>query len=315
MALEVLNYGATITRLEVPDKNARPVNVVVGLDSAEAYLSPEYIDACLSLGASIGRYAGRISGNSLKINNRSYPIFNEDDVHLHGGKKGFDKRIWDVDSVSKGKDPQVTLSYSSEHLEEGYPGKLSVRVTYKLLESNTLKIIYTAETDRPTHVNLTNHSYFNLDGYGSVLEHRLRISSDRHLETNEHLIPSGRIIESENTRFDFKAPSRLGRSGFIGFDDCFVFDNSGTNRAVIASEKSGIVMDLITNQPAVVIYTRKRFPDLGFNNSDGYEEYPAICFETQNFPDAPNNEHFPSSLLLPGETYRNESSFKFTVSA
>jgi aldose 1-epimerase len=313
MTLEVLNYGGTITKLLVPSKTGEFINVVAGLENTRDYTASSYHGASLSLGASIGRYAGRLSKGSFEINKESFPLYNDQGVHLHGGKQGFDKRIWRIESIVRDDEPAVTLTYLSKHLEEGYPGNLLVRATYKLLKNNILNIVYEAQSDRNTYVNLTNHSYYNLDGQGTILNHRLKLNCSQYLETDARLIPTGRLMKVQNSRFDFKTESKIGRSDFKGFDDCFVYDNTYPNIATLVSEKSGVSMEVITNQPAVVIYTPKEFPDLNFKNPGRFSLYPTICFETQNFPDAPNHNSFPPALLLPGQTYRNESEFKFSV--
>lgn len=314
MTLQVSNYGACIMSLKVPGKDGRSVDVVVGLPSALEYTKTDYLKKNLCFGSSIGRYAGRISQKAIKIEGKTYPIYHKDGVHLHGGKEGFHNKLWIVDDAVYGKNPYVTLSYLSPHLEEGYPGNLKATVTYRLTEDNGLKIAYTAQTDKTTPVNLTNHSYFNLNGKGSVLDHRMMVVSEKYLEVDTQLIPTGRVLNSEHTRFDFRATSQIGRSDFEGLDDTFVLNNSHL-KASLSSVKTGIQMEVYTNQPAMVIYTPKgsRFTDLSFKDGVTYSEFPAICFETQNFPDAPNHGDFPSSLLNPGETYRNETLFKFSL--
>ncbi len=310
--LHVSNFGAAIIILMVPDKNKELVNVVVGLKSAEDYIKPIYLEKGLYLGSSVGRYAGRISRGCFKINEEVYPIHHEHGVHLHGGKIGFDKKYWEVVSLNEGRNPQVTLSCFSEHLEEGYPGNLKTFVTYQLSEDNEVKITYKATTDAETPVNLTNHSYFNLDGKGTILDHKLLINSPYYLEVDDQLIPSGKLLYSMNTRFDRNKISLLGREDFEGFDDTFVLGD-GKLKALLMSPKTGIQMGVYTNQPASVVYTPVKLPDLTYKNGVSYSEFSAICFETQNFPDAPNNNNFPSSILKLGEEYINETVLKFSI--
>ncbi|WP_299523495.1 aldose epimerase family protein [uncultured Lutibacter sp.] len=312
LELQVSNFGATIISLMVPDKNKELINVVIGLESAEDYIKPIYLEKGLYLGSSVGRYAGRISRGCFKINDEVYPIHHENGVHLHGGKIGLDKKYWEVVSLNEGRNPQVTLSCFSEHLEEGYPGNLKTFVTYQLSEDNEVKITYKAKSDAETHVNLTNHSYFNLDGKGTILDHKLLINSPYYLEVNEQLIPSGELINSLNTRFDRNKMSLLGRRDFKGFDDTFVFGDERL-KALLMSPKKGIQMEVYTNQPAGVVYTPVKLPDLTYKNGVSYSKFSAICFETQNFPDAPNNKIFPTSILKPGEEYINETTFQFSV--
>ncbi|UII80072.1 aldose epimerase family protein [Flagellimonas sp. CMM7] len=311
--LEISNYGATILSLKTLDKNGNLVNVAVGLESPEEYTKQSHLDSQLFLGAIIGRYAGRISGGAITIENQEYPIHNQNGVHLHGGKQGFDKKFWNIDQVTKHINPSVKLSYLSEHLEENYPGNLNVSVVYELMESNSVKITYQATTDKTTLVNLTNHSYFNLDGGGSILKHCLQVHSDSHIEVDQKLRPTGNIIPSENTRFDFNRQSQIENSNFVGLDDTFVLKQTPSKVATLLSKSNGIYMNVYTNQPAMVIYTPKSFPALNYYSRSGYDKFPAICFEAQNFPDAPNHPHFPSSVLKPDQTYLQETIFEFKV--
>ncbi len=313
MVLEVSNYGATITKLAVLDKRGKPINVVISLNSIQDYLSPPYSKELLFFGCTIGRYAGRISTEELQINNELYPIFNENGVHLHGGKEGFDKKIWSFETVNQGEEPYIILTYLSKHLDEGYPGNLKITACFKLLESNALKITYKAETDMLTHVNLTNHSYFNLDGSGSIIEHQLKIESNKYVEVDKKLIPTGKVLNSLNTRFDFNEMSKIGRQDFDGFDDTFVLNKNKLKATTLSSSKSGIKLEIYTNQPTMVIHAPVKFLKMPFRNNVSYSKFPAICFEAQNFPDAPNNEQFRSSLLKPDDTYTNETLFKFTL--
>lgn len=311
LELQISNLGATIISLNIPDKSNQIVNVVVGLE-AEDYNKEPYLSNYPYLGASIGRYAGRISKGAFKVNGKNYLIYNDNGVHLHGGKEGFDKKYWKVESLTEGENPAVTYSYKSAHLEEGYPGNLKVSVTYQLTEKNEVKIKYKATTDAATPINLTNHAYFNLNGKDSITGHKLQLNSEQYLEVDSQLIPSGKLIDSKNTRFDFNNESIIGRADFKGFDDSFVL-GTGKVKAVLTSPKTGIQMKVYTNQPASVIYTPILLEGLPFKNGVKYSKFSAICFETQNFPDAPNNAHFPSSILKPNETYLNESVFEFSI--
>lgn len=311
LKLKVSALGATLLFLKVPDKNGKHINVIVGLSHVEDYKSEAYLIEGLYLGSTVGRYAGRISKGHIVIDSKKYPIYNENGVHLHGGKEGFDKKIWNVESIKSGESPSVTLSYLSKHLEEGYPGNLKVFVTYTLTKYNALKITYKATTDQKTIINLTNHSYFNLNGEGSILDHELQLNSDFCLDVDDKLIPSGKLNPVKGTRFDFNLKSVIGRNDFIGLDDTFVLRDDKL-KAIIASRTSGIQLKVYSNQPAMVIYTPLKFKELPFNDGATYSDFPAICFETQHYPDAPNNINFPSTLLEPNQTYINESIFKFS---
>jgi len=311
LELQISNLGATIISLNIPDKNNKTVNVIVGLE-AEDYNKEPYLSNYSYLGASVGRYAGRISKGKFEVDGVNYPIYTDEGVHLHGGKSGFDKKYWVVENLVEGENPLVTFSCESAHLEEGYPGNLKVSVTYQLTEENEVKVTYKATTDAATPINLTNHAYFNLNGCDSIVDHTLKLNSAQYLEVDAQLIPSGKRIDSKNTRFDFNEESIIGRSDFKGFDDSFVLGKEPL-KATLTAPKTGIQMKVFTNQPASVIYTPELLADLPFKNHVSYSKFSAICFETQNFPDAPNNANFPSSILKPNEVYLNEAVWSFSI--
>ncbi len=290
LRLTTLNYGAIIQKLLVVGKDGKETNVVVGFENPEDYLKDTF-----SLGACIGRYAGRISNGGFHLNGRRFELYQQDGVHLHGGKQGLGKRYWDHLEVHEGTDPFVRCQYKSPHMEEGYPGNLRVTVTYQLLK-NTLKIIHEATTDRATVVNLTNHSYFKLDGAPTVEQLQLKLQSASFLETDHKLLPTGRILPVQDTPYDFTTKKAIGK---LQLDTPFCVNPSKGAIAEVTSPASGLHMRVFTNQPAVVVFTPSAFP--------------AICFETQNYPDAPTYAHFPSALLRPGETYHNESDFVFDL--
>ena len=309
MQLKLTNYGATIMSLKVPNKDNVPTDVIVGFEMVEDYFSQKYKENPLYLGSSIGRYAGRISNGNFTVNNQIYTIENDNGVHLHGGNQGFDAVIWSFDTVT---DSSCTMTYMSPDLEEGYPGNLAVKVLFELNDANDLKITYTATTDCATPVNLTSHPYFNLNGKGSILSHKLRIDSNAYLDVDAQLLPSGKINQSEKTRFDRKTESKLGRLDFEGFDDTFILNDSEI-KASLTSVESGIILNVFSNQKAMVVYTPKVFPDLPFTKDFSGVVFPAICFEPQNFPDAPNKAHFPNSILEPGQQYNNQIVYAFSV--
>ena len=313
MELHVSNFGATILSLKVPNKQGSFTDVVVGLSSPLDYLKDDYLNQNRCLGSSNGRYAGRISGDGYKIDGMFYALSQHKGEHLHGGFNGFDKKYWNFESVERNENPSITLSYLSKHLEEGHPGNLKVSVTYQLLESNELIITYNAQTDEPTHVNLTNHSYFNLNGNGTICNHKLQIKSDRYLEVDfETTIPSGEILNSVNNRTDRNELEVISREDFRGFDDTFIL-TSEVDCARLISEDTGIEMVVDTNQQTFVVFTPKNFDGVSFKEGRIFEAYPAICFEAQNYPDAPNHINFPSTLLVPGDVYENRTSFKFLI--
>lgn len=308
---QVSNLGATLLSLTVKDRNENPVNVVVGLAEPQDYVAKNYLEHYNYLGASVGRWAGRISNGSFKIGAESFELYCENGVHLHGGKVGFDKKYWEIKNTTESS---VTLSYLSKHLEEGYPGNLQTQVTYELTDHNELKITYTATTDKTTPVNLTNHAYFNLDGSGSVQDHELELKSDNYVELNEQLLVTGNLIETKNTPYDFTSKSKLGKTNFDGMDDIFVLNaDDNTHKVSLSSAKTGIEMKVYTNQPTLVIYTPVQLPKLSYKDGVQYSKYSAICFEAETYPDAINQPTFPSALLKPGETYCNETIFEFSV--
>ena len=288
ISLTVLEYGAIIQKMMVKDKHGKEQNVVVGHEKPEAYLNDQN-----ALGACIGRYAGRISRGGFHLDGEFYPLPNKNGVHLHGGKIGFGKKYWSLKEEHSGNNPFIKLSYKSKDLEEGYPGNLEAYVTYKLID-NSLHIIHEAHTDKTTVINLTNHSYFKLDDENSVAHYNMELKSESFLELDEQLVPTGRIKEVVDTQNDFLSNKKIGSTSL---DTPFIVEPYCENAVTLSSDVSGIVMKVTTNQPAVVIYTPATFP--------------SICFETQNYPDAPNQSNFPSSILEPGELYKNESTFDF----
>ena len=290
ITLIVLDYGAIIQKLLVKDKDGKPTNVVVGKEFPSDYPYDKK-----ALGASIGRYAGRISNGGFMLDRETYPIYDQKGVHLHGGKKGFHKRHWTIEEVHNGEEPFIRLSYASKHLEEGYPGNLKAVVIYKLV-NNALHITYEATTDRTTVVNLTNHSYFRLDDESKIDNYRLQLNCSNMVETLADKLPTGKVITVSKTPFDFLQEKEIAS---VRLDTPFVRDANSAIAAKLTSDKSGISLTVKTNQPAVVVYTP--------------QEFPSICFETQNYPDAPNHESFPSSVLRPGELYQNISEFTFDL--
>ncbi|MEO1486326.1 MAG: aldose epimerase family protein [Bacteroidota bacterium] len=312
MELEVCNYGATLMALKILNKNEQLINVIVGLPKAEDYANSAYQKHNLYLGSSIGRYAGRISKGSFSLDGKKYPLETKSEVHLHGGSSGFDKMYWDIIETKQGRSPSIKMQLQSGHMEGGYPGNVTVTVQYELLESNALRIVYSATTDRPTVLNLTNHAYFNLDGEGSVSEQFLQINSGKVLELDEKKCPTGRILPCSQTHYDFQKKSPVKHVPSKGLDDVYVLSQKPFSASLI-SKKSGICMKVLTKQPAMVVFTPLHFPDIDFYQDTTYSLFPAICFETQNFPDAPNHPHFPNSVLKPGETYHNETVFDFSA--
>lgn len=316
----ITNYGGIITSIRTPDRSGQSGEVVLGFDSADAYLDDRYLADCPYFGCITGRYAGRIARGELSIGEERYhlPVNNGGNT-LHGGFRGFDKRTWDHQLVFREGIPGLELSYLSPHLEEGFPGNLQVKVTYMMSSPGTLTIKYQATTDRPTVVNLTNHTYFNLNmRQPDILGHRLRIFSKKNIESI-NLIPTGQIIDITGTAIDFSEPKTIGRDiGRLsdGYDHGYALDNDkgGLIPAAVLSEPvSGRQVEIFTDQPSVHIYTGYYIPALTGHEGVKYGRYTGIAIETQHYPDSPNHPGFPGTLLKPGEVFESTTSYRFSA--
>ncbi|MFD4574857.1 aldose epimerase family protein [Streptomyces sp. NPDC058417] len=297
--VRVLSYGGIVQSVEVPDRDGRTADVVLGFADLDGYLAhPEPY-----LGALVGRYANRIGGARFPLDDLTYALVpNNGPNSLHGGERGFDRYVWDVTPVEHG----LRLHRVSPHGEEGFPGRLDVTATYTLDASGALRIRYEAVTDAPTVVNLTNHSYFDLGGSGDAGGHELRVAASRYTPVDEDLIPTGAFADVAGTRFDFRTPHKTGG----GLDHNFVLDKGVTADAEEVAElydpASGRVLTVATTEPGIQVYTGEH---LGAPLSPGQ----GIALETQHFPDSPNRPEFPSTRLLPGEVYRSETVYGFGV--
>jgi aldose 1-epimerase len=297
--VRVLSYGGIVQSVEVPDRAGRAAGVVLGFPDLDGYLArPEPY-----LGALVGRYANRIAAGRFPLDGRTYALETNDGPHsLHGGVRGFDKRVWDVAPVEHG----VRLSRVSAHGEEGFPGRLEVSATYSLLAGGALRIAYEAVTDAPTVVNLTNHSYFNLAGSGDAGGHELRLAASRYTPVGADLIPAGGPADVSGTRFDFRTARKVGG----GYDHNFVLDKGVTDTAVEVAElhepASGRVLTVATTEPGLQLYTADHLGE-PFAPGDG------VALETQHFPDSPNRPDFPTTVLRPGEVFRSETVYGFGV--
>jgi aldose 1-epimerase len=308
--LKVITYGATITSLKIPLKNGDFIDVVLGFDTMEAYLNSFQLKGAPYFGATVGRYAGRINNSTFSLNGKSIVLNSNNNGHsLHGGNSGFSQKQWKIKNVTDGKNPSITLSYFSPDGEENYPGDLTIDLTYTLSDENELIIEYVATTSEDTVINLTHHSYFNLDGHNStILEQDLSINSNKILETNEHTIPTGQFLNLENNLFDFNKAKKCPQT----IDTTFVLNDGEEISASLFSPKNNLGMLVYTNQPAVHIYVGGNCFNLikGKENAD-YHPLSGICFETQNFPDAPNHDHFPNAVLRKDEVYQHKTIYKF----
>lgn len=308
--LKVINYGATVTSLKMPLKSGEMVDVVLGFDTLENYINSFDLESAPYLGATVGRYAGRINNATFNLNGEIIHLDKNNNGHsLHGGKDNFSKKFWEVKNVNEGCSPSITFSYLSPANEGNYPGDLSVELTYTLSENNELIIEYNAQTTEDTVLNLTHHSYFNLDGHDSaVSEQELIVNSHKMLETTTENIPTGRVLNLENNAFDFNQPKPCPSK----IDNTFVIEKKNELAASLFNKKNNLRMSVYTNQPGVHIYVGGNCFNAikGKENAD-YHSLSGICFETQNFPDAPNHDHFPSSVLRKGERYFHKTIYKF----
>jgi aldose 1-epimerase len=311
MQVSISNYGGTITKWLAPDKNGVQANIVLGFDSLSGYLAkPPYF------GSTIGRYGNRIAKAKFALDGKTYTLAaNNGANNLHGGNKGFDKVVWDALPAGD----SLTLSYVSKGGEEGFPGDLKVTVTFTLNDDNELKIEYTAETDQPTPVNLTNHSYFNLSGDATkdILGHTLWIDAERYTPVDTSLIPTGELASVKGTAFDFTSPHKIGeRIGQVagGYDHNFVLNRNGNDLHLVAwlqDSASGRKLEVYTTEPGLQFYSGN-FLDGSIKNSKGQpiQKHAALCLETQHFPDSPNQPSFPSTILKPGEKYHTVTMYK-----
>ena len=311
LTAEVLDYGVTIRSIIVPDKNGNPVDVALGYDTLEEYVS----DDCY-LGATIGRFANRIKGASFDLNGKTYELFaNNGENHLHGGERGFNRYVWDAEEA----EDAVIFSRVSPDGEEGYPGNLTIRVTIGW-KGNSLSISYEAETDRDTVVNFTNHSYFNLNGAGNgnINQHRMQINADRFTLNGEDCAPTGEVVSVEGTAMDFRTPKTIGRDAdnddpsvkyFSGYDSNFVI--SGHPVATTVGDLTGITLVTDTDQPGVQLYTANALTDRKGKGGKDYGFRSAFCLETQHFPDSIHHPQWPTCILRPGEIFRSFTTYTF----
>jgi aldose 1-epimerase len=318
LVAKVTNYGTIITELHVPDRHGQAGDVVLGFDNLDQYLKGHPCFGC-----TVGRVANRIAKGRFTLDGKTYTLaINNGPNHLHGGLKGFDKARWQAEPQAGAA---VKFTRTSIDGEEGYPGALAVAVTMRLTESNELRLDYTATTDRPTPVNLTNHSYFNLAGEGDVLAHELMIAADHYTPADSALIPTGEIKPVKGTPLDFTKPQPIGsrfaqlHADPVGYDHNFVL-NSGGKRLALAARvyepKSGRVMEVHTTEPGVQLYTANFLNgSLTGKRRVVYRRHAGFCLETQHFPDSVNQPKFPSVILRPDQVYRQTTTHKFLTAA
>lgn len=321
MEVCVTNFGGRIVSVMVPDKNKNMRDVVLGFDSIK-----NYIENPSDYGASIGRYANRINHGKFTLDNVEYQLPQNNFGHcLHGGYKGFQYVVYDVVEVSKNK---IELSYLSEDMEEGFPGNLTCSVTMELTDDNSINIKYEAETDKPTIVNMTNHSYFNLDGKPEKdnSDYLLMVNADNYTPVDSTFMTTGEILPVNGTPFDFRTPTRLGdqlskeseqlKNGH-GIDHNWVLNNKGDISkpcASLESPESGIKLEIFTDEPGIQVYTGNFLDGTQYGKKGiKYDFRASVCLETQKYPDTPNKPEWPSCVLRPGEKYTSNTIYKFTT--
>lgn len=319
MIVKITNYGGIITSIIVPDKQGKLADVALGFYSLEDYRKKHPY-----FGAIIGRFGNRIAGGKFRLNDREYILVKNDGKnHLHGGKTGFDKVVWDAEEIRNPKEVGLKLTYLSKDGEEGYPGNLTTVVQYLLNDQNELIIRYEAKTDKPTVVNLTNHTYFNLAGEGSgdILGHQIQINADYYTAVGKGLIPTGQLKPVKDSLFDFTVPRAIGariKDIKPGYDHNYVLNQNKPGELIQAAKVtepvSGRIMEVWTTQPGMQFYTGNFLTGkLKGKLGRKYHKHGAFCLETQHYPDSPNHPDFPSTVLNPGETYRQETIYKFIV--
>lgn len=311
--------SARIISLQVPDKDGKPTDVVIGFENAADFKTstePYF-------GATIGRYGNRIGKGKFKLDGNDYQLtINNGANTLHGGTNGFQNQAWEA---SQPNDKTVVFTRVSKDGEEGFPGNLTTTVTYSLTDSNELKMEYDATTDKPTVVNLTNHAFFNLNGEGSgtILDHTLQINADKYTPVDTGLIPTGKLVNVKGTPFDFTKPETIGKrieekneqlKNGLGYDHNYVLNGTGYKKAAtVIGDKSGIVMEVYTEEPGLQFYSGNFMQSKNKLRKGNDDFRTAFCLETQHFPDSPNQPSFPSTELKPGEKYHTVSAYKFSV--
>lgn len=322
--VKIINFGGIITQLHVPDKQGKLADVVLGFDTLEPYLqkSPFF-------GAIIGRYGNRIAGAQFVLNGRTYNLAANNGVNnLHSGPVGFDKKIWGTETFVDERGQGLKLTLLSEDGDQGFPGNVNVTVTYLFNDQNELHVDYFATTDQATHVNLTQHSYFNLAAAGDILNHEMQIFADRIVPIDNVQIPLGDLMPVANTAFDFRQPKSIGvdinqqhqqiKNG-LGYDHTFVINQHAykalTLAARVEEKNSGRVLEVFTEEPGVQFYSGNFLDGSLTGKGVNYQYRTGFCLEPQHFPDTPNRPQFPSTVLNPGEEYKTKTIFKFSVLA
>ncbi len=324
MVVTLTNWGASIVSIQAPDRAGKRADVLLGYDTAAGYMSDTAY-----LGATVGRYGNRIGKGRFKLDGKEYKLAqNNGENSLHGGVAGFNKKLWEAKEIKAADGVAVQMRYLSKDGEEGYPGNLDVSVTFTLDNKNDVKIDYLATTDKPTVVNLTNHSYFNLlgDAAGDILGHELMLNADRFTPVDAGLIPTGELRPVAGTPLDFKQPKAIGArindkyEQLVlgkGYDHNWVINQTGASprlAARLSEPKTGRVMEVLTTEPGIQFYSGN-FLDGTIKGKKGrvYQHRLGLCLETQHFPDSPNHPDFPSTTLKPGQKYQTTTIYRFSA--
>lgn len=317
----VTNFGATLTKIAVPDRDGQFADVALGYDSIQDYLMDDHY-----MGGIVGRYANRISGGLVEIEGKKYQLtVNDRGFHHHGGEQGFNKKVW---KTLQHNSSSVTMSYLSPDQEEGFPGDLTIIVKYTLTDDNELVAEIEAVTSKATVLNITNHTYFNLAGHnsGNILSHELQLPFSRYLPVNEQQLVTGELRDVKNSVFDFRKGKPVGQDILElydqlliskGYDHTWVIKQANTPdlalAAVLTDKLSGRVLTVYTTEPAIHVYSANFLDNVKGKNGAIYQQRSGICLETQHYPDSPNHKSFPSTLLRPGEVFKTKTVYRFST--
>jgi aldose 1-epimerase len=322
MKVAIATYGATVVNLIVPDRSGKLDDIALGFDTIQPYFTQSPFFGC-----TIGRFANRIAKGRFQLDGQTYQIpINDPPNALHGGPVGFDKQVWKAHVISS-TPPSLELTLRSPDGDQGFPGNLEVSVTFTVTDQNELQMSYQATTDKPTVINLTNHTYFNLAGAGNgnILAEILRINADQYTPSDETQIPTGEIKSVADTIVDFRTPKAIGArlavkdpaSNPIRYNENYVLNQGSKPGLSLAAElhdpESGRVLEVLTDQPGLELYTGSFLNGMRGKGGKLYEAYYAVCLESQHYPDSPNHSNFPSTVLRPGETYRTETIYRFSA--
>lgn len=318
VTVKLTNVGATITSIRTPDRQGNPGEIVLGFDDPMTYLDPEYLKHGYFFGATVGRYANRIGKGRFSIGNKTYELeINNGPNHLHGGSGSFNTKLWDAQPFESEGKVGVRMRYVSPNMENGYPGTLTVTVTFTLDAAGALNISYQATTDKKTVLNLTNHSYFNLAGRGKVLDTEVTMQASKYTPKDDNCLPTGEIESVKGSPLDFIMPHKIGERVNLyddGYDHNLIIDGvSGELRPAAEAYEptSGRTLEFLTTEPGFQFYTAY-WLDGSYSRGDlKFDSLAAFCFEAQHFPDSPNKPDFPSVLLSPGETYTQTTIYRF----